>query len=519
MLINRFTESFRLLVFILLPLTMAAWSHADKNLKPTEDEAKAHYTYEILKHTNWPAEDKLTSFHIGLYGTSPEYFEALSRLSKNKLRGKTITLSIINSPTFNPNDYALVYIASNKAKMNTRVFEQSTATLIITAGQIEREHLLYSLLARNQQIKVEFNRDNLIKRGFDISINMLAFAGNREDMSKHLREQKTMLLSLRDEVDSKKAVLDGLNAQLKNKNNSLEHTKTQYQASQSNLTNTQANLEKLLAEIEETKADLAINHSKLKTQGNELKKREQEIEHNKAVLSQQLLKINQQVQVIHEEQRIIGQQRTVLMGMYATAVVFALLALVLFKLNHARRSANKKLKALNARLYELATRDGMTNLFNRKHFLECAQTEFLRIQRTKGSAVLLMADLDKFKSVNDIYGHASGDEVLKVAASILKEQLRPYDIVGRLGGEEFALMLVDCSPAQAKNTAERLRQSIADTPVYSNQQKIDITISIGLSNIGKSDSCVEDTLKRADKGLYEAKTAGRNRIFFQEENG
>jgi diguanylate cyclase (GGDEF)-like protein len=122
-----------------------------------------------------------------------------------------------------------------------------------------------------------------------------------------------------------------------------------------------------------------------------------------------------------------------------------------------------------------------------------------------------MLDIDHFKDINDQYGHASGDQAIQQVASICSKILRDDDILGRLGGEEFALLLVNASLASASTVAERLRQRIADTKVPVQTHCIRMTISIGVAEalVGES---VDGVLRRADKALYRAKSKGRNRI-------
>lgn len=170
-------------------------------------------------------------------------------------------------------------------------------------------------------------------------------------------------------------------------------------------------------------------------------------------------------------------------------------------------------KRLEAELRELATTDTLTGLPNRRHFLGRLDEELERIRRlTTRDACVLMLDLDHFKRINDVYGHAAGDTVLRHFASILREQLRLTDTGGRLGGEEFAIILSATGVEAAQGFAERLCQKLAEMPVTVDGQTVFVTASIGIAAISRTDATSDSVLMRADAALYQAKECGRNRV-------
>lgn len=163
-------------------------------------------------------------------------------------------------------------------------------------------------------------------------------------------------------------------------------------------------------------------------------------------------------------------------------------------------------------LERLASVDGLTGLNNRRNFLALAQTEWSRFQRYGRPLSLLMIDIDLFKSVNDTYGHDAGDEVLRAVSEILRKHKRTSDIGGRLGGEEFAILLPETTLDRAEIAAERLRQLIAESVTIVAGCRIAVTVSIGAS-VGRPEmSGFDELLKEADIALYDAKHWGRNRI-------
>ena len=162
------------------------------------------------------------------------------------------------------------------------------------------------------------------------------------------------------------------------------------------------------------------------------------------------------------------------------------------------------------RLERLATTDGLTGLFNRHHFMALAADEMARAARYGRPITVGIADLDHFKQVNDTLGHAAGDHVLKTFAALLGDTLRQTDRVCRYGGEEFAFVFPETTPDEAQLLGERLRTRLLESPpVLPDGRHLAVTFSLGLADA--SGCGLEESLARADLGLYEAKRAGRNR--------
>jgi diguanylate cyclase (GGDEF)-like protein len=162
-------------------------------------------------------------------------------------------------------------------------------------------------------------------------------------------------------------------------------------------------------------------------------------------------------------------------------------------------------------LQRLATIDGLTGLFNRRHFLALADAEWQRFQRYRQPLSLLMLDIDLFKSINDRYGHDVGDRVLAQIAKACRKQKRSSDVMGRLGGEEFAILLPQTNLRQAGMFAERLRQTVAEQALPVADGEVRATISIGIGEAHQARD-LTDLIKQGDLALYKAKQAGRNRV-------
>ncbi len=172
-----------------------------------------------------------------------------------------------------------------------------------------------------------------------------------------------------------------------------------------------------------------------------------------------------------------------------------------------------ELKRRETELLEMAATDILTGLPNRRHFVAQLEQESARILRDKGRcASVLMLDADHFKMINDTFGHAVGDDVLRHLATLMQNKLRKVDTVGRIGGEEFALILPGAALPAAEAFAERLRQYVAATPVPQADRTIPLTVSIGVAGMSADDANADEVLTRADRALYRAKGSGRNMV-------
>jgi diguanylate cyclase (GGDEF)-like protein len=163
-------------------------------------------------------------------------------------------------------------------------------------------------------------------------------------------------------------------------------------------------------------------------------------------------------------------------------------------------------------LETLAAIDFLTGVYNRRHFEGLARVELARCQRYVRPLSVLMIDIDHFKAVNDAYGHAAGDLVLKNVVAICRAEKRDPDLLARVGGEEFAMMLPETTEAAAAQFAERLRREVAGTMPTVYGEKLGVTISIGVAGATIRTPGVEALLRCADRALYEAKRSGRDRV-------
>jgi diguanylate cyclase (GGDEF)-like protein/PAS domain S-box-containing protein len=178
----------------------------------------------------------------------------------------------------------------------------------------------------------------------------------------------------------------------------------------------------------------------------------------------------------------------------------------------ARKETEEKIRRLNAGLEQLAMTDYLTNLYNRRYFMQRGSEEFKRARRNHQPLALLMLDIDQFKKVNDTHGHEAGDMTLQQVAAGLKSSLREIDILGRMGGEEFAVLLPNISLHEAAILAERVRKTIAGMSIAIQGASLTITISIGVAVLTDETLGIDDLLKNADVAMYQSKRGGGNRV-------
>jgi diguanylate cyclase (GGDEF)-like protein len=179
----------------------------------------------------------------------------------------------------------------------------------------------------------------------------------------------------------------------------------------------------------------------------------------------------------------------------------------------ALETANQQLQQSLAREETLARTDGLTGLCNRVYFEELAIREFHAAVRYQRALAIMMIDIDNFKRVNDTLGHAAGDEALRLLARTAAAHTRAADVIARLGGDEFILLLPETTAQQALPIADRIVTSVAATPIGDAEDALAVTLSVGIAELRRKpmDDQVEQVVQRADRALYQAKADGRNR--------
>lgn len=214
------------------------------------------------------------------------------------------------------------------------------------------------------------------------------------------------------------------------------------------------------------------------------------------------------VQQIENEARdgIQWRQQVLLASLALVLVSLACVAVFIFHPLFAHLTRQQE------ELNEMALTDPLTGCHNRRSFVSIAEDELLRVRRYKVDSAVLMLDIDKFKNINDTYGHAVGDEAIKTLVYVTVDKLRRTDILGRMGGEEFAVLLPETTRAQAIFAAGKLREAIEEAETPHEDGTLSFTASIGIAILRGDDESIHDSLNRADICLYAAKEGGRNKV-------
>lgn len=203
----------------------------------------------------------------------------------------------------------------------------------------------------------------------------------------------------------------------------------------------------------------------------------------------------------------IAEQRTMFLTFSVSILAFLLIITTILLVNNW---------VLGKRLKKIASHDDLTGILNRRYFLELGLTQMDRSMRLGKGCLLIIFDLDHFKLINDKYGHQAGDRVLREAANRVKKMVRPYDLFGRYGGEEFIILMFDTKKSDAINAAERIRMDLCRAPIEFDGKKLSISASFGISYAAPVND-MDTAIKYADKALYRAKERGRNLVIFYED--
>ena len=178
----------------------------------------------------------------------------------------------------------------------------------------------------------------------------------------------------------------------------------------------------------------------------------------------------------------------------------------------ARVATQLELVKTREKLVYMAMVDPLTDCYNRRHFMNAAEMEMSRRKRHSYDLVVAVLDVDHFKAVNDTYGHEAGDLVLKEIANCCKDTVRYEDTLGRIGGEEFAVLLPEADVDGAYAVLERLRENVGQIKFVHNDKPFNVTVSIGMTEVEQFDGAINTALERADKALYKAKRGGRDAV-------
>jgi diguanylate cyclase (GGDEF)-like protein len=214
-------------------------------------------------------------------------------------------------------------------------------------------------------------------------------------------------------------------------------------------------------------------------------------------------------QKLASQEKLLEQQRTESSRLFHT---IAEKTKKLKSMNQRLQQELKKSKELENELMKQATTDPLTGLLNRRAFFDACTREIEEVHRHGNALSILILDIDKFKDVNDTYGHDVGDIVIKHIAEKMVENTRTIDYVGRIGGEEFTVLMPSTDIENAFEIADRLRSKISRDAIEINKFTIKVSVSIGVSEMKNKKTDIREIMKNADNALYKAKRNGRNRV-------
>ena len=227
------------------------------------------------------------------------------------------------------------------------------------------------------------------------------------------------------------------------------------------------------------------------------------------IVSQRVLAKKLQIDTLNKRNQILQLQQTLAEKEAITSRLYIVLLLIVLA---SIALWTYRIKRSQLRFMKLARRDGLTGIFNRQHFVSEAELQLQYCRKSSRNACLVLIDLDHFKAVNDNHGHAVGDRVLKRAVETCQTHLRSTDIFGRLGGEEFGILLPECTLEQALGRAEQIRQAIATAAIGEEVPGVPVSASFGIASVTHSGYELRQLLIHADEALYQAKREGRNRV-------
>jgi diguanylate cyclase (GGDEF)-like protein len=176
-----------------------------------------------------------------------------------------------------------------------------------------------------------------------------------------------------------------------------------------------------------------------------------------------------------------------------------------------QKRLNNMLSFLNEKLEELSIKDELTGIYNRRFLIEFLEKQIQKANRYNNKFSLLLFDIDNFKKINDIYGHLTGDAVIKHVTSLIALNIRESDIIGRFGGEEFVVILLESDIIGGASAGEKLRSVIENTPLILEGNSLNVTVSVGVSE-HENGIDVDNVIEKADVALYKAKNSGKNKV-------
>lgn len=494
------------------------------------DQVKVAYTYNFLKHTQWPDESKFSEYDLLVVSKNESLKNMFLMLSSRKLlNDKRIHITFYDGKT-PPKGIEAVYVDDENAALYEKFFYayEFDNVLLISDDFKDRRKVLINLVQNGDMVTFEINKANILNRSLRISPDLVFLGGTEIDVAKlykssqdELKEQKEAIATLNKKIVEKTGELTSKMEALERQKKALEDQKlkletqnlqiiTQQQTIAEQNTSTrslQQELESIRRNIERQKEQLATEERSIVEKEFILQQiinahldKQQEINRANTELEMLNRQIKTQKEKLVYKEGVITNQREMIGILLIFGSIIIILALYVIRQNR--------------RLDELSQTDPLTGLFNRRAFLPKINDEIERFNRYGSPLSILLIDIDHFKTINDTLGHDKGDKVLKTVSALILSRVRKTDLSVRWGGEEFMILATGTGIENAIALAEDLRQSVESSDFDIDRT---ITVSIGVAS-AQSSQTADELVKAADIALYEAKESGRNRVVTFGEN-
>lgn len=488
------------------------------------DQVKVAYAYNFLKHTTWQNESRLNEYHVLVVSGNERLKNMFSMLASRKLlKDKKIRVSFY-TPNGSPKNVQAVYVDRQNGPLYEKLFEayEPHNVLLISDEYPDQKKVMINLVEEGDIVRFEINKANILNRSLRISPDLILLGGSEIDVAKLYKSSQDELKGQKETIAGLSKKISDINAELAEKSAAVETQKKELAEQKARMALQSATITEQLQNIRGQTEMIAVQRRELADirqnidlQRQKLLIEEQNINEKEKVLKDLLQSQNALQQEINDADKeleslnreiehqkssltkkegVITTQRGVLAALSILFGIIALLIVYVLKQNRLLR--------------ELSQTDPLTGLLNRRTLMGKIHEEVLKYNRYETPFSILLMDIDYFKSINDFYGHDTGDTVLKKVASLMEEHTRDTDFCVRWGGEEFMILATNTDLESAMKLAENFRRIVESHDFHLDKT---VTLSIGVATIQKGQS-EEELVQIADHALYQAKRDGRNGI-------
>ncbi len=490
----------RLILLILLWLSPLCAVTLDK------EQLYVVYTYNFIQHVSWDAPEKTRAYRILVLSDNPvlqEDFRQLAR--KREVHGHPIRVSF--DAQLPPEQFNVVFVDVNLHSAMARLLPRidGSQTLLVTVDYSDPQQVMINLIPReNAQYTFEIHRANILNQGLTISDQLILLGGTEIDVAALYKQTRESLENearyareLAEKIAAKTAELETTKEKIAFQQSMIKKQTETIEAQDAQMTLAREELEAIAAEVWQRTREVQRQQQLLDDLSDARQVTDEEIAVQSAVLQKLKERIYANQDALLTQKQTISDQRNIITVLVFFLAVIAILIFFLLKLLRENRNH--------------AQRDFLTGLYNRRHFMRLAHNYVERHHLGPSPLNLAMIDIDHFKPINDTYGHDTGDQALRIVATMLRERIKPYGITARWGGEEF-IVLMELPADKALELITEFKEQLPQRKIHvDDHAPFSMTISVGLYS-GDGDESLESMITAADALLYKAKKEGRNRI-------